>query len=153
MQELCSTSQLAYEHFSNISNLGTVNSFLKWSRNSPRAQSFPPPPHLSGKKVHRKPVYSQLTLQQVPFPPKFTFIRARNLSKMLTAKTNVSVENPKKLVRLQRSSTLAFLCLGHRVFSFCGKKSKVRTEQQRTVNTPTAILLRLKGNDSLFSSP
>lgn len=44
MQELCSTSKFAYEHFSNISNLWTVNSFLKWSRNSPRSQSFPPPP-------------------------------------------------------------------------------------------------------------
>lgn len=48
---------------------------------------------------------------------------------MLTAKTNVSVAKPKKLVRLQRSSTLAFLCLGHSVFSFYGKKSKVRIIQ------------------------
>lgn len=43
--------------------------------------------------------------------------------KILTAKTKVSVQDPKKLVKLLKSSTLAFLNLGHKVLSVC-KKTK-----------------------------
>ena len=53
-----------------------------------------------------------------------TFIRAKNLSKILTAKTKVSVQDPKKLVKLLKSSTLAFLNLGHKVLSVCNKNQK-----------------------------
>lgn len=53
-----------------------------------------------------------------------TFIRAKNLSKILTARTKVSVQDPKKLVKLLKSSTLAFLNLGHKVLSFCNENQE-----------------------------
>lgn len=98
-------------------------------------------------------MYSQLTLAQVP-SPQHTFISARNLSRMFTAKTNVSVANPKKLVRLQRSSTLAFLCLGHRLFSFYDEKQSqnysVAAQMASTTCSPSHLLLRVKRGNFYF---
>jgi hypothetical protein len=51
-------------------------------------------------------------------------MRAKNLSRILTARTKVSVQDPKKLVKLFKSFTLAFLNLEHKVLSFCNRNQQ-----------------------------
>ena len=128
----CATTALDFKPYTEDS----VNSTIQLNKHSPLlTHNFSP---FCYQETSDRTSVLPVTLQQVLFPPPHsTFMRARNLSRMLTAKTNVSVAKPKKLVRLQRSSTLAFLCLGHRAFSFYSKKSQnVIAVTVRTANPP-----------------
>lgn len=83
------------------------------------------PPHPQSIKLKDFTVCKSCIFHAIPD----TFISAKNLSRMLTARTKVSVANPKKFVRLQRSSTFVFLSLGHRVFSFCSKGNGISLQK------------------------
>lgn len=128
----CATTALDFKPYTEDS----VNSTIQLNKHSPLLlTTFLP---FAIRKLQTEPLRSQWHCSRSSSPPPHsTFMRARNLSRMLTAKTNVSVAKPKKLVRLQRSSTLAFLCLGHRAFSFYSKKSQnVIAVTVRTANPP-----------------